>query len=81
MNKKVENGIRKIISQYQLVLNTHQGDVKILNIDGNRITLAIAGKCAHCVLARIGCVDILKSFVEEKYPSVELIINSTNNKK
>ena len=80
MDKKIEQGVKNIINSFGTIVRTHGGDITISKIEGRKITLSISGACANCHLFDLSYNKVLKSYMKEKFPSVELLFTKKSKR-
>lgn len=80
MNKKTEQGAVKLIGLFKIFVNGHGGDLEIMKIEDNRITVAIKGACVNCSLSDLSYNTFLGGMMKKKFPQVELVFKKIKTK-
>ncbi len=70
INEKVE----KIIEKVRPYINMHGGDVFLVSVEKDVVTLKITGACAHCSLADMTYNKMLGGLLKEEVPEIKKII-------
>jgi len=72
---KIQLTQRTIAEQIRPLLKSHGGDIELVDVEGNKITIALRGMCSQCRMAEFTLKDVveskLKEFVSEEIFVVE----------
>jgi NifU-like protein len=62
-----------INEQIRPALRAHGGNIELIDIEGNKVTVAFRGMCAQCKLAEFTMKDVVEAKLRE-YVSEELFV-------
>ena len=66
--------VQQIINeQIRPALRAHGGDIELVDVDGNKVMVALRGMCAQCIQADVTMKDFVESRLKE-YVSPELFV-------
>ena len=74
MEKKIKNKIEKIIAKVRPYVQMHGGDVFLLGVTDNTVTLQVVGACKDCSLSEITYNKMLGGIIKEEIPEIKNII-------
>jgi Fe-S cluster biogenesis protein NfuA len=66
--------IKKILAKVRPYIKSHGGDVELVKIENNTVTVKITGACASCSLAELTYNKVIGDLIKEKVPEVEKVI-------
>lgn len=72
MTEKEIKKIKKLVEDFRKVVQSHRGDVEIVEIKDNTIYLKLLGSCVNCHLANMSYDIILGGMIREINPKVEI---------
>lgn len=77
-----ERKIKGILVKIKPYIKSHGGDVELLKIENNTVTLGITGACTDCPLAKLTYNKVVRGLIKEKVPEVEKVVfKNIKNKK
>jgi len=74
LEKKIKNKIEKIIAKVRPYVQMHGGDVFLLGVTDNTVTLQVVGACKDCSLSEITYNKMLGGIIKEEIPEIKNII-------
>ena len=61
MREKVE----KVLAEIRPHLEADGGNIELIDVDGNKVIVALRGMCAQCALANITMRDLVEAKIRE----------------
>lgn len=74
MKNKMKEKVQKIIDKVRPYVNMHGGDVYLVGIKDEVVTLKITGTCQNCSLANLTYDKMLGGIIREEIPEIKDII-------
>jgi Fe-S cluster biogenesis protein NfuA len=71
-----EQKINTVLDKVRPYIQSHGGNVRLVEIDGANATLAIEGACVGCALANLTYNKIIKTLLIEEVPEITNFILS-----
>jgi Fe-S cluster biogenesis protein NfuA len=71
---KIESRVEKIIAQVRPYVQMHGGDVFLLGVTDNTVTLQVVGACKDCSLSEITYNKMLGGIIKDEIPEIKNII-------
>ena len=71
---KIESRVEKIIAQVRPYVQMHGGDVFLLGVTDNTVTLQVVGACKDCSLSEITSNKMLGGIIKDEIPEIKNII-------
>jgi NifU-like protein len=69
---------RTINEQIRPALRADGGDIELIDVDGNKVIVALRGMCAQCAIADITMKDLIEAKLRE-FVSNELYVEETKD--
>ncbi len=73
-SKKIEKQIEKIIAKVRPYVQMHGGDVFLLDVSDNVVTLQVVGACKDCSLSDLTYNKMLGGIIRDEIPEIKEII-------
>jgi Fe-S cluster biogenesis protein NfuA len=71
---KIETKVEKIIAKVRPYVQMHGGDVFLLGVSGDTVTLQVVGACKDCSLSDLTYNKMLGGIIKDKIPQIKKII-------
>jgi len=66
--------VRVIMEQVRPYLQSHGGDVTVVGLDADVLTLKVEGTCAHCTLVNLTYNKIVKTLLNKEVPEIQRVV-------
>ena len=66
--------VRGVMEQVRPYLQSHGGDVEVVELQDNVLTLKVKGTCAHCTLVNLTYNKIVKTLLAEEVPEIQRVV-------
>lgn len=70
----IHEKIEQVLSKVRPYIQMHGGDVFLVGVKKNVVTLKISGACAHCRMADLTYNNMIAGIIKEDVPEVREII-------
>lgn len=74
LTASVEGKVRAVIEKVRPYIQSHGGDVWLVSVGENVVTLKIEGTCVECPLANFTYNKVVKTLLTEEAPEIERVI-------
>ena len=73
-SKNIEKRIEKIITKVRPYIQMHGGDVFLLGVESDAVTLQVVGACKDCSLSDLTYNKMLGGIIKDEIPEIKNII-------
>ncbi|MDI6820789.1 MAG: NifU family protein [Patescibacteria group bacterium] len=71
---RTKNKIKKILGKIKPFIQMHGGDVELIEIKGEEVTLKIYGSCVNCPLADLTYNKMIGGLIKKETPQIKKVI-------
>jgi Fe-S cluster biogenesis protein NfuA len=70
---EIKNKVEEVLQKVRPFIQSHGGDVTIVDVKRDKLILNIYGRCANCALADLTFNHMVKDMIQESVPEVKKI--------